>query len=158
MIPEPPEYDFFRLIHRLIDLACPSPNDLWSSPEKLGTFSTICTELHELETVARDKAQFLLLNRATIPGWTIVHKDGNHYVPQSYLQRIVFDCPVRQLTPLLEALPKQLGNTSEAKYRALCSAAGLEPDPEAIQQTGATVFLRQHAVTNKVQTNQHAKH
>jgi hypothetical protein len=152
MILQPPEYDFCQLIHRFIDLVLPSSNDLWKSADKLGAFLTICTELGELEKIARHEAECLLLNRETVRGWTIVHKDGNRYVPTDYLRKLVFKCPASQLAPLLEALVKALGSTSEAKYRALCSAAGLEPDQEAIQQIGATVFLRQHAVTNEVPT------
>jgi hypothetical protein len=143
------QIDWLELIRNLLELIIPRSDDILSSPVKLGSLLTICMQFAEIEPLIRERATTLALQKHNVPGWTIVHRDGHCYVESADLLKLALGCPVARLEGFLSALVKQLGNISEAKYQALCESAGLVPQPEAIQQTGATVFLRRNQTNNQ---------
>lgn len=136
------EIDWLELIKSLVELVLPRSDDLLSSPAKLGSLLIICANFAEIEPIVRERATTLAMQRKEIPGWTLVHHDGNRYVTKESVLELVLGCPVVKLGSLLAAVATQLGNISQAKYELLCEAAGTPPAEQAVQQTGATVFLR----------------
>jgi hypothetical protein len=136
------EMDWPELIKRLIELILPRSDDILNSPAKLGELLTICTELAEIEPVIRERASTLALQKKEIPGWTLVHRDGNRYVEAQRLIELCLRCPFSKLQELVTMLAMQVGNVSETKYQLLCESVGLQPTNDAVKQAGATVFLR----------------
>ena len=137
--------DWPDLIKRLIDLVLPRSDDILTSPTKLGEMLSICTQLAEIEPLVREIATTSAMQKRNILGWTLVHRDGNRYVESSCVRRLLLECPADQLPMLLEAVAKMLGNIGETKWHPLCAAIALLNAVEAVQETGATVFLRRHA-------------
>ena len=142
------EMDWPELIKRLIELVLPRSDDILGSPAKLGELLNICTEFAEIEPVIRERASTLAMQKKEIPGWTLVHRDGNRYVEAQRLIELGLHCPLAKLQSLVTNLAMQLGNISEAKYRLLCESAGLQPANGAVKHSGATVFLRRNSTTN----------
>jgi hypothetical protein len=136
--------DWPELIKNLIELVIPRSDDILSSPAKLGSLLRICSDLAELEPIIRERATTLALQKQEIPGWTLVHRDGNCYVQAECLIELGLKCPLFRLQQLITELASQLGNVSQNKYRLLCETAGLTPLPDVAKQTGATVFLRRN--------------
>jgi hypothetical protein len=134
-----------ELFRNLLELLIPRSDDLMSSPAKLGSLLTICTQFAEIEPVIRERATTLALQRKEVPGWSLVHRDGNSYVEAQRVIELCLHCPVSNLPKLLTTLAMQTGHTSERKYTELCESAGLAPASEAIKQSGATVFLRRNS-------------
>ena len=125
-----------------------TPNiDILSSPAELGELLTICTQFAEIEPIVRERATTLAMQHKEIPGWTLVHRDGNRYVEAFRLIDLGLHCPLSNLQKLLTTFAGELGNVSEIKYQRLCESAGLAPEAEAVQQSGATVFLRRNPVS-----------
>ena len=116
--------------------------DILNSPAKLGELLTICTTFAELEAIIREQATTLAMQKHEIPGYTLVHKGGSRYVEAGQIIELGLRCPVSNLQNMLAALATQLGNVGEAKYGQLCEAAGISPQPDAVKQCGAKVFLR----------------
>jgi hypothetical protein len=145
------EMDWPELIKQLIELVVPQSDDILSSAAKLGSLLTICSEFAEIEPVVRERAATVAMQRKEIPGWVLVHRDGNRYVEAQQLIELCLHCPVSNLQKLLTTLAIQLGNVSETKYQLLCESAGLVSQTETIQQASATVFLRRNPTTNNTQ-------
>jgi hypothetical protein len=141
------ELDLPELIKRMIDLAMPRADDIMSSPAKLGELLTICAQFAEIEPIVRERAATLALEHHEIPGWTLVHRDGNAYVETEEIARLTAYCPLSYLPSLVSTMVQLLANISEKKYRSLCESAGLEPALEAIKQSGAKVSLRRNSST-----------
>jgi hypothetical protein len=139
------QIDWPEVIGALLAVVLPRSDDILSSPAKLGSLLTICMQLADIEPIVRERATTFALQKKEIPGWTIVHRDGNRYVESADLLKLALGCPVARLEGFLSALVKYLGNVSEAKYQTLCESVGLAPQAEAIQQSGATVHLRRNA-------------
>jgi hypothetical protein len=139
------DMNWSELIKNLIELLIPQSDDIMESSIKLGSLLTICMQFAEIEPVIRERATTLALQKKDIVGWVLVHRDGNRYVESEYLLKLALGCPVARLEGLLSALVKHLGHISEVKYQTLCQNAGLVPQPEAVRQTGATVFLRRNS-------------
>jgi hypothetical protein len=146
------EMDWPELIRRLLELILPQSDDILSSPAKLGSLLTICMQLAEIEPVVRERATTLALQRKDIVGWTLVHREGNQYVEAQRIIELCLHCPLTKLQSLVTDLAMQFGNVSQTKYQLLCESAGLAPAPDAVKQTGATVFLRREAATTNHNT------
>jgi hypothetical protein len=143
------EMDWPELIKRLIEVILPRSDDILSSPTKLGSLLTICREFAEIEPIIREQATTLALQKREIGGWVLVHREGNHYVETPHVIELCLHCPVFNLQKLLTTLAMQAEHISERKYQALCESAGLQPDKEAIKQSGATVFLRRNPASEQ---------
>jgi hypothetical protein len=143
--------DWPELIKELIELIGPRSDDILSSLAKLSELLSICAEFAEIEPIVRERATTLAMQKKEVPGWTLVHRDGNRYVEAQRIIELGQHCPVSNLQRLLTTLAMQLGNVSETKYQLLCESAGLVPQTETIQQAGATVFLRRNSTTNKTE-------
>jgi hypothetical protein len=101
-----------ELIKRLIELILPRSDNIFSSPAKLGSLLTICREFAEIEPVVRERASTLAMQKHEIPGWTVVHRDGNRYVEKEGIIELILGCPLSRLQELLTTLVLQLGNVS----------------------------------------------
>ena len=121
--------------------------DVLDSPAKLGELLTICAQFAEIEPIIRERATTLALQKKEIPGWTLVHRDGNRYVEAFRLIDLGLHCPLSNLQKLLTTFAAELGNVSETKYQRLCESADLAPEADAVKQSGATVFLRRNSVS-----------
>jgi hypothetical protein len=137
--------DWPELIRNLLELIIPRSDDILESPAKLGSLLTICVQLAEIEPVVRERAATLALQKHDIPGFTLVHKDGNRYVEAQRVIELCLHCPVSNLQKLLTTLAMQAGSTSLHRYQELCESAGLASAADAVKQTGATVHLRRNA-------------
>lgn len=84
----------------------------------------------------------MALQEKEILGWTLVRREGNHYVEATHVRQLLLECPAGQLPALFEAVAKALGSVSESKWRTLCQAIGRLDADGAISQCGTTVFLR----------------
>jgi hypothetical protein len=146
------QIDWLELIKSLFEVVLPRSDDILSSPAKLGSLLTICSDLAEIEPIVRHRAATLALEKKEILGWTLVHRDGNRYVQAELLIELGLQCPLSNLQQLLTELASQLGNISESKYQLLCQSAGLAPLADAVKQTGATVFLRRNPTTNNLES------
>jgi hypothetical protein len=144
----PLSIDWPNLIKDLIELVIPRNDDLLSSPAKLGSLLTICVELAEIEPVVREKATILAMQKQEIPGWSLVHRDGHGYVQAERIIELGLSCPLSHLQPLVTELASLLGNISQSRYQLLCASASRVPLSEAVQQSGATVFLRRNPKQN----------
>jgi hypothetical protein len=120
-------------------------DSLLTSPSRLGSFLSLCKLMVELEEEARHAAIALAMREITIPGWTLVRREGNAYVEAGAVLELLQRCPINSLTALLPTISSALGSLSEQRYIAFCEAAGIAPDPDAIKHQGATVFLRQNS-------------
>lgn len=138
------DIDWRDLIGRQLDLLVSRSDDILSSPTKLGELLSICTIFAELEPIVRERATALATQKKEIPGWTLVHRDGNSYVEAVLISELGRTCPLENLQSFVNALVTTLGHVSQAKYERLCADARLEPQPGAIKQSGATVFLRRY--------------
>jgi len=136
--------DWPELIKRLIELILPRSDDIMDSPAKLGELLSLWTQVAVIEPVIRERATALAMAKKEVAGWTLVHRDGNRYVEAQRVIELCLHCPVSHLQKLLTTLAMQAGNTSERRYQELCESAGAAQQPEAVQQTGATVFLRRN--------------
>lgn len=139
------DIDWRDLIGRQLDLLVSRSDDILQSPAKLGELLSICTIFAQLEPIVRERATALATQKKEIPGWTLVHRDGNSYVEATHISELGRTCPLENLQSFVNALATTLGHVSQAKYERLCSAARLEPQPGAIKQSGATVFLRRNS-------------
>jgi hypothetical protein len=137
--------DWQRLMTDLVSLLIPRSDDLSTSPVKLGVLLEICAELSALEPLVRERAISLAMRKIEIPGWTLVHREANAYVESAIVLQLVRACPSQQLPALAAALATQLGNIGETKYQALCQAAKISPQGNAVKRYGTTVFLRKNA-------------
>jgi hypothetical protein len=144
--------DWPELIKRLIELVLPRSDDILSSPAKLGNLLNICTKFAEIEPIIRERASALAMQKKEIPGWTLVHRDGNRYVEGQRLIELCLHCPLAKLQSLMAGLAMQLGNVSETNYQLLCESAGLQPANDAVKHSGATVFLRRNPITNNIES------
>ena len=143
-----PEIDWPELIHQLLELVIPRSDDIMESSVKLGSLLTIGMQLAEIEPLVRERAATLALQKHEIPGWTLVHREGNRYVEAQQLIEICLQCPVSNLEKVLRTLVLQQGNVSERRYQELCDSAGVRPLKDSAKQTGATVFLRRNPTNN----------
>jgi hypothetical protein len=143
------EIDWPELVKRLIDLIIPRSDDILTSPAKLGELLAVCVEFAEIEPIIRERATTLALQKKDIPGWTLVHRDGNGYVESADVHELLAACPLSQFPRLIAAIDKLLGNLSAAKWKELCHAIGRLDEDRAIKQSGATVFLRRNPKPNK---------
>jgi hypothetical protein len=139
------QIDWLQVIGDLLAVVLLRSDDILSSPAKLGSLLSICMQLAQIEPVVRERATTLALQKHDIPGWTIVHRDGSHYVEAHRVIELCLHCPVSNLQKLLTTLAMQTGHTSQRKYTELCESAGLAPAPDAVKQSGATVFLRRNS-------------
>jgi hypothetical protein len=145
----PLNVDWRDLIGRQLNLLVPRSEDILCSGAKLGELLAICAIFAELEPIVRERATTLAMQKKEIPGWTLVHRDGNRYVEAERLIELCSHCPLANLPALITELATQLDNVSETRYERLCESAGLSPQSDAVKQTGATVFLRRNQKPNK---------
>jgi hypothetical protein len=145
------DIDWPVLIHRLVDLALSYSDDILNSPAKLGELLSICAEFAEIEPIVRERATTLAMQKKEVVGWSLVHRDGHRYVEAQRIIELCLHCPLATLQSLLTTLVMQLGNVSETKYQLLCESAGVAPDSAAVQQTGATIFLRRDPKVNNIE-------
>jgi len=143
------EVDWPEPIKRLIDFVLPQSDDILRLPAKLGELLNICAEFAEIEPVIRERASTLAMQKKEIPGWTMVHRDGNRYVEAHHIVELFLCCLLANLQRLMTDLAMQLGNVSETRYRLLCQSAGLQPADDAVKHSGATVFLRCISTNNQ---------
>jgi hypothetical protein len=101
-------------------------------PVRLGQFLQEAMEITELDKAARHHAIGVLLRGEVIPGW-ILRRRQNLFVRPSALEPLADES--------LPELLSSFGNVSERRYCSLCAQCGVTPDPTAIIQTGATVYL-----------------
>jgi hypothetical protein len=139
---QPPATDWQRVLTALVSLTVPRSDDIANSPAKIGVLLEVIDLFAKLEPVVRERAISLAMQKTKIPGWSAVHKDPNSYVSSTDIADLAMRCPFGKLPAFVSLLVTQLGNVSEARYRALCDAAGIEPVEEKIKQSGVTLFLR----------------
>ena len=106
--------------------------EVLNDPIRLGKFLTEASEIVELDKIARKHAIAIMLRGIKVPGW-ILRRRENSYVLPSALSPLAKEA----LFTLLDAF----GAISEQRYRRLCEATGIAPEPAAIIKAGTTVFL-----------------
>ena len=136
-----PEF-WSALLHDVIDLVTPSAADIFTSPAKIGSLLRICAELEALKKEAETAGIALAFKRTDIPGWTLVRRDGSRYIEAETIVSLLGSVPVREFVRVLPEVLSWWGNVSERRYLSLCGIIASKPDRKAIQQSGATVFLR----------------
>jgi hypothetical protein len=119
-----------------------------ADPDRLGAFLDLCELIEELEPRAKEAAEKLGLSGVEVPGWEVVRREGNRFVENVHVRKLLSECSVHQLPALLEAVSKALGSLSESRWQTLCDAVGRLDADKAVSQCGAKVFLRKKGSRN----------
>jgi hypothetical protein len=139
----PPATEFwYQLLHDLIDLVNPTASDIFASPGKLGSLISICRDLESLSKLAEQNAIELCFQKKEIPGYTLVRREGSRFVETGVVTRLLDSLSIREFLQALPLILQAADNISERRYRSLCAAVHREPDLNAIQSNGNSVYLR----------------
>lgn len=105
-----------------------------SDSKRSGRFLDGCKTIKEFEKRAREHAQTEMLEgRVGADGWALTTRKGSEYVDV-----------VKALEHLpADAIVGTINTISRGQYELACTAAGVEPKSDLIQQHGSSHYLRQ---------------
>jgi hypothetical protein len=109
-----------------------------ADPRQLGRFLVGCDAIEEYHKRAKVAALAKIIAGEKIPGWKMVSRKGNEYVSANEVFKLPLGDP-----HVLRATLETYGSLGGTKYRELCETFGIEPNENAIQRAGGSVYLRQ---------------
>jgi hypothetical protein len=109
-----------------------------ADPVRLGRFLVGCNAIEEYAKRAKVAALARIIAGEKIPGWKMVSRKGNEYVPAGE----VFKLGIHNFE-LMRTILETYGTLGGTKYRELCETFGVAPDESVIKRAGGSVYLRQ---------------